>query len=174
MGGEPGGQVGEGGFLLFQLGFIRLDPLVSGVDEFQAGGGLLSVGEDGGNVRAVLTGQAGDGVPPPFPLVQLGGRVPPIFGAKTADRPGDVLGPAFVKGLKAPMPWSQIMVTGGVKPTKENLEGWFKAGVTCVGMGSNLFPKEAIAAKDWSAITKLCSAALEIIREINPARITRQ
>ena len=91
-----------------------------------------------------------------------------------SDLPGDVLGPAFVKGLKAPMPWSQIMVTGGVKPTKENLEGWFKAGVTCVGMGSNLFPKEAIAAKDWSAITKLCSAALEIIREINPARITRQ
>ena len=25
--------------------------------------------------------------------------------------PGDVLGPAFVKGLKAPMPWSQLMVT---------------------------------------------------------------
>ena len=80
--------------------------------------------------------------------------------------PGDVLGPAFVKGLKAPMPWSQLMVTGGVKPTKENLEGWFKAGVTCVGMGSNLFPKEAIAAKDWAAITKLCKDALEIIKEI--------
>ena len=80
--------------------------------------------------------------------------------------PGDVLGPAFVKGLKAPMPWSQIMVTGGVKPTKENLEGWFKAGVTCVGMGSNLFPKEAIAAKDWSAITKLCADALAIIKEL--------
>ena len=80
--------------------------------------------------------------------------------------PGDVLGPAFVKGLKAPMPWSQLMVTGGVKPTKENLEGWFKAGVTCVGMGSNLFPKEAIAAKDWGAITKLCADALEIIRPL--------
>ena len=80
--------------------------------------------------------------------------------------PGDVLGPAFVKGLKAPMPWSQIMVTGGVKPTKDNLEGWFKAGVTCVGMGSNLFPKEAIAAKDWGAITKLCKDALEIIRSL--------
>ena len=64
------------------------------------------------------------------------------------------------------MPWSQIMVTGGVKPTKENLEGWFKAGVTCVGMGSNLFPKEAIAAKDWAAITKLCQDALAIIKEI--------
>ena len=80
--------------------------------------------------------------------------------------PGDVLGPAFVKGLKAPMPWSQLMVTGGVKPTKENLEGWFKAGVTCVGMGSNLFPKEAIAQKDWASITKLCKDALQIISEV--------
>ena len=64
------------------------------------------------------------------------------------------------------MPWSQIMVTGGVRPTKENLEGWFKAGVTCVGMGSNLFPKEVIAARDWSKITGLCRDALEIIKEV--------
>ena len=80
--------------------------------------------------------------------------------------PGDVLGPGFVKGLKAPMPWSQIMVTGGVKPTRENLEGWFKAGVTCVGMGSNLFPKEVIAAKDWGKISDLCRDALDIIKSI--------
>ena len=80
--------------------------------------------------------------------------------------PGDVLGPAFVKGLRAPMPWSKIMVTGGVKPTRENLEGWFKAGVTCVGMGSNLFPKEAVASKDWQIITKLCREALDIIADI--------
>ena len=80
--------------------------------------------------------------------------------------PGDVLGNAFVKGLKAPMPWSNLMVTGGVKPTRENLEGWFKAGVTCVGMGSNLFPKEVIAAKEWSKITDLCKGALDIIKEI--------
>ena len=58
------------------------------------------------------------------------------------------------------------MVTGGVKPTKENLEGWFKAGVTCVGMGSNLFPKEAIAEGNWDAITKLCADALSIIKEV--------
>ncbi len=80
--------------------------------------------------------------------------------------PGDVLGPSFVKGLKAPMPWSKLMVTGGVKPTKENLEDWFKAGVTCVGMGSNLFPKDVIAAKEWSKITDLCKGALEIIKEV--------
>ena len=80
--------------------------------------------------------------------------------------PGDVLGPGFVKGLKAPMPWSQIMVTGGVKPTRENLEGWFKAGVTCVGMGSNLFPKEVIAAGDWDKISDLCRNALDIIKSV--------
>ena len=70
--------------------------------------------------------------------------------------PGDVLGPGFVKGVRAPMPWSQLMVTGGVKPEKANLEAWFKAGVTCVGMGSNLFPKDVIAAGEWSKITELC------------------
>ena len=80
--------------------------------------------------------------------------------------PGDVLGPAFVKDLRGPMPWSQIMVTGGVKPEKSNLEAWFKAGATCVGMGSNLFPKDAIAAKDWARITALCKEALEIVRQV--------
>ena len=80
--------------------------------------------------------------------------------------PGDVLGPGFVKGLKAPMPWSQIMVTGGVKPTRENLESWFKAGVTCVGMGSNLFPKEVIAAGEWDKISDLCRNALDIIKSV--------
>ena len=78
--------------------------------------------------------------------------------------PGDVLGPTFVKGLRAPMPWSQIMVTGGVKPTKENLEAWFKAGVTAVGMGSNLFPKEVIAAGEWEKISALCKETLDIIK----------
>lgn len=80
--------------------------------------------------------------------------------------PGDVLGPAFVKDLRGPMPWSQIMVTGGVKPEKSNLEGWFKAGVTCVGMGSNLFPKDVIAAGEWSKIAELCRGALEIVKEV--------
>lgn len=80
--------------------------------------------------------------------------------------PGDVLGPAFVKDLRGPMPWSQIMVTGGVKPEKSNLEAWFKAGATCVGMGSNLFPKDAIAAKDWARITELCKEAIEIVKQV--------
>lgn len=80
--------------------------------------------------------------------------------------PGDVLGPAFVKALRAPMPWSKLMVTGGVKPTRENLEAWFKAGVFCVGMGSNLFPKDLISAGNWSGITALCREALDIVEKV--------
>lgn len=77
--------------------------------------------------------------------------------------PGDVLGPKFVKGLMAPMPWSKLMVTGGVEPTEENLTAWFKAGVFCVGMGSKLFPKERIDAHDWEYITDKCKESLQII-----------
>ena len=80
--------------------------------------------------------------------------------------PGDVLGPAFVKGVKAPMPWTKILVTGGVKPSEENLSSWFSAGATCVGMGSNLFPKDMIKAGDWGSITRLCNEALEIIAKV--------
>ena len=77
--------------------------------------------------------------------------------------PGDVYGPNMVKGLMAPMPWSKIMVTGGVSPDEENLKSWFKAGVFCVGMGSKLFPKEKVAAEDWQYVTDKCRDCLDII-----------
>ena len=79
--------------------------------------------------------------------------------------PGDVLGPKFVKGLLAPMPWSKLMVTGGVEPTMENISSWIKAGVYCVGMGSKLFPKDKVAAKDWNYVTEKCREALGYVKE---------
>lgn len=90
---------------------------------------------------------------------ELGAEVVKVF-------PGDVLGANFVKGVKAPMPWTRIMVTGGVAPTEENLKKWFDAGTDVVGMGSNLFPKEAIANKDWDKITELCREALAIAAKV--------
>lgn len=78
---------------------------------------------------------------------------------------GCVGGPSFVSNIKAPMPWSMIMATGAVEPTKENLSEWFKAGVTCVGMGSKLFPNEAIRQENWQMITGLCREALSYIQE---------
>ena len=77
---------------------------------------------------------------------------------------GNVGGPSFVKNVKAPLPWSNIMATGAVEPTEENLSSWFKAGVMCVGMGSNLFPAQVIKDKDWQKISDNCSFAIDIVK----------
>lgn len=91
---------------------------------------------------------------------ELGCEVVKIF-------PGSsVGGPEFVKGVLGPLPYASIMPTGGVSPDEANLKSWFKAGVHCVGMGSQLFPKEVLESKDWAFITRKCSEALEIVSKI--------
>lgn len=91
---------------------------------------------------------------------ELGAEIVKIF-------PGSsVGGPEFVKAVKGPCPWSSIMPTGGVEPTEESLRAWFKAGVTCVGMGSNLFPKKLIEARDWDAITDTINRVRAIIASV--------
>lgn len=87
---------------------------------------------------------------------ELGAEIVKIFPG------GTVGGPAFVKNIKAPMPWSRLMVTGGVEPTEENLSAWFKAGISCAGIGSNLFPKETINNGNWEKITSLSEYCLSI------------
>lgn len=80
--------------------------------------------------------------------------------------PGDIYGPKFVKGIKGPQPWTSIMPTGGVSPDEENLKGWFDAGVTCVGMGSQLISKEVIANQDFDALEKAVRQSLDIIKRL--------
>lgn len=79
---------------------------------------------------------------------------------------GNVGGASFVKNVKAPLPWSNIMATGAVEPTEENLTAWFKAGVMCVGMGSQLFPSDVLKARDWATVTKMCRLALDIVKSV--------
>jgi len=87
---------------------------------------------------------------------ELGAEIVKIF-------PGSAIGgPDFVKAVKGPCPWTSIMPTGGVEPTTENLREWFEAGVTCVGMGSNLITKEIIQKKDWQGLTEKIAGALKI------------
>ena len=74
---------------------------------------------------------------------------------------GTVGGPAFVKNILAPLPWTMLMCTGAVEPVEENLKAWAASGVTAVGMGSKLFPKEVIAAENWAAVSALCAKCLE-------------
>jgi 2-dehydro-3-deoxyphosphogluconate aldolase/(4S)-4-hydroxy-2-oxoglutarate aldolase len=78
----------------------------------------------------------------------------------------EVGGPSFVKAVLAPMPWLRLMVTGGVEPTRENLTKWFAAGVKCVGIGSNLFPKALVDGGRWDELAALVAETLEIVSEI--------
>jgi 2-dehydro-3-deoxyphosphogluconate aldolase/(4S)-4-hydroxy-2-oxoglutarate aldolase len=67
---------------------------------------------------------------------------------------GAVGGPDFVKDVLGPMPWARLMPTGGVDATEESVNGWFKAGVACVGMGSKLFKKDLIESENYNKLTE--------------------
>ena len=75
-------------------------------------------------------------------------------------------GPAFVKAVLGPNPWTRIMPTGGVDATRESIEAWFRAGVACVGIGSSLITKELVAARDFDAIAEKAAQVLAWIREV--------
>jgi len=80
--------------------------------------------------------------------------------------PGSVYGPGFIKAIRGPQPWTTIMPTGGVAPTKENLTGWFDAGAVCVGMGSKLISKDILKDKDFKKLTARTKTALKTIKEV--------
>lgn len=91
---------------------------------------------------------------------ELGADVTKVF-------PGSqVGGPGFVKAIKGPCPYTNIMPTGGVSPTEENLKAWFEAGVYCVGMGSKLITKDLVKNQDFTELTKNVKSAMEIVKKI--------
>jgi 2-dehydro-3-deoxyphosphogluconate aldolase/(4S)-4-hydroxy-2-oxoglutarate aldolase len=90
---------------------------------------------------------------------ELGAEMVKIF-------PGNVVGPEFVKSLKGPMPWTSVIVTGGVEPEEESLRTWFSAGVTAVGIGSQLFPKELLAKKDFQTLAEKISTVMDHMKKV--------
>jgi len=84
--------------------------------------------------------------------------------------PGNMLGPEFLTTIKDIFPKLLFMPTGGVDTTKENIEGWFKAGVCAVGMGSKLISKKLMEAKDYGTIETETKKVLELIGSIKPAK----
>lgn len=65
--------------------------------------------------------------------------------------PADTLGPAYLKGVLAPMPFLRLMPTGGV--TASNVGDWLRAGAAAVGLGSALVDPKLVAARDFDALT---------------------
>jgi 2-dehydro-3-deoxyphosphogluconate aldolase / (4S)-4-hydroxy-2-oxoglutarate aldolase len=80
--------------------------------------------------------------------------------------PGSVLGPGFVSSIMPVVPDLNLMITGGVEPTRESLSAWFKAGAMCVGLGSQLFSKDILARKDWVALEERIRTTLAIATEV--------
>jgi len=75
-------------------------------------------------------------------------------------------GPGFVKALRGPMPRTQVIPTGGVAPSEENLKEWFSAGVIGVGMGSKLIMKAWVENREYSRIKNKVREALTIVEKI--------
>ena len=80
--------------------------------------------------------------------------------------PGALYGSEFVKAIKGPQPWTSIMPTGGVTTEEANLEAWFTAGVTCVGMGSQLISKSILKNKNYNELENKVRESLALIKKI--------
>jgi len=90
---------------------------------------------------------------------ELGVEIVKVFPGK------EVGGPAFVKAMLGPCPWTSIMPTGGVDATEESIKAWFGAGVACVGMGSKLITKDLITAGDFDGIAENVRKVLAWVKE---------
>jgi len=91
---------------------------------------------------------------------ELGADVIKIFPAS------QVGGPKFVAAVKGPMPWTNIMPTGGVEPEENNLTDWFKSGAYCVGMGSKLITKDLLSPGNYKKLEEKVRDTLELIKRI--------
>jgi 2-dehydro-3-deoxyphosphogluconate aldolase/(4S)-4-hydroxy-2-oxoglutarate aldolase len=90
---------------------------------------------------------------------QLGAKMVKLF-------PGNILGPSFLSAIKEIFPGLLFMPTGGVEAEKENLTGWFKAGVCAVGMGSKLITKAALENRDYEGIKANTLKSLQLIKDV--------
>ena len=75
--------------------------------------------------------------------------------------PGEILGPAFVKAVKGPLPQANLMPTGGV--SLENVGEWIKAGAVALGVGGKL----TAGAKngDFASVTRIARQFVDKIKE---------
>ena len=74
--------------------------------------------------------------------------------------PGEVGGPAFVRNIRGPMPWTRLIPTGVGAVEQQKIADWFIAGAAAVGLGSSLIKKENINKGDFDAIRNDVKQAL--------------
>ncbi|MBB5395904.1 bifunctional 4-hydroxy-2-oxoglutarate aldolase/2-dehydro-3-deoxy-phosphogluconate aldolase [Mucilaginibacter sp. AK015] len=88
---------------------------------------------------------------------ELGAKLVKLF-------PANILGHAFVSAVKELFPGVQMMPTGGVEMSLENITGWFNAGVSAVGMGSKLITKSILDNKAYDQLYTETLRALQLVK----------
>ena len=78
-----------------------------------------------------------------FQAWELGADIVKVFPATHG-------GLEYLKAVRAPMPQIPLCPTGGV--SVENLKDWVAAGVSAVGVGTNLVPPKLVQAGDYAGI----------------------
>ena len=91
---------------------------------------------------------------------KLGAEIVKLF---PADKIG---GPGYVKAIRAPFPDLKLIPTGGVTLEESNLKSWFKSGVVCVGIGSNLFSKEMLSNLSYEQALQAFESLIEVVEKI--------
>ena len=77
--------------------------------------------------------------------------------------PADVVGPAFFKALRGPLPQIRLMPTGGVDLT--TAASYLQAGACCLGVGGQLVEPQAVARGDFERIRDLARQYISLVQQ---------
>jgi 2-dehydro-3-deoxyphosphogluconate aldolase/(4S)-4-hydroxy-2-oxoglutarate aldolase len=78
--------------------------------------------------------------------------------------PADVVGPAFFKALRGPLPQVRLMPTGGVD--LKTAADFLKAGACCLGVGGQLVEPRAVADRNFDRIRDLARQYVGIVKQV--------
>jgi 2-dehydro-3-deoxyphosphogluconate aldolase/(4S)-4-hydroxy-2-oxoglutarate aldolase len=78
--------------------------------------------------------------------------------------PADVVGPAFFKAMRGPLPHIRLMPTGGVD--LDSAASFLRAGACCLGVGGQLVEPKAVAERNFDRIRDLARKYVSIVRQV--------
>lgn len=85
--------------------------------------------------------------------------------------PADVVGPAFFKAMRGPLPQIRLMPTGGVD--LNTASAFLEAGASCLGVGGQLVEPKAVAQGDFGRIRELARRYVDIVAEFRTQSAVR-
>ena len=75
--------------------------------------------------------------------------------------PAEVVGPAYFKALRGPLPQVRVMPTGGIDLTTGT--AFLEAGACCLGVGSQMVEPKAIAEGNFERIRGLARQYVDLV-----------